>query len=180
MTKAAGVRPLLSPPVTAATFAPGHLTGYDFLYFKLHRLLKEPYWYGDNWTTALTAAQLADADLNGAVVFVANCFLWDPDLDPLETAPMLQALLTAGARAIVGGPGQNYARKQTVMGADQLGLTFRKTLRLGFAPHTAFKLALAHYSIQARHKLKRPDKLTKNEQLALKDTLEFKYFGGKI
>ncbi len=180
MTKAAGVRPLLSPPVTAATFAPSQLAGYDFIYFKLHGLLRESYWYGDNWQTALTVRQIADADLSSAVVFVANCFLWEPGPDPTEKAPMLRALLEAGARAVVGGPGENYARKQTVMGADRLGRDFRITLALGLAPSIAFKLAHKRYSLQAKHKLKRPNKLTKNEQLALKDTLEFRYFGGKI
>lgn len=131
--RAAGVEPLLSPPVDLAAFQPGWLGGFGLLYFKLHGLAGQPYWYGDGWLTALSVDAIRQADLSGAVVFVANCFL--------EESPMLPALLSAGARAVIGGSGPNYARSAAVDGADLLGLWLRRGLMAGFPVRQAFGLA---------------------------------------
>jgi hypothetical protein len=109
------------------------LQGHDFLYFKLHGWPDQPYWYGDNWTTALKAEQLTAAELGGATVFVANCYL--------PESPMLPALLSAGARAVVGGAGLNYAAVFSLVGADLLGYHFRQALKLGLAVTAAFRVA---------------------------------------
>ena len=79
----------------AEDFDPLWLTGHRFLYFKLHGLHNEPYWYGDNWVTALTAKQILSINLESTVVFVANCYL----VDKKGQSPMLDALLAAGAQA---------------------------------------------------------------------------------
>lgn len=165
--RAAGVKPLLSPPINLARFDPRWLTGYEFLYFKLHGLPSEQFWYGDKWQTALSADQLRQANLTGAVVFVANCHLYQlSPVDPTITypGPMLTALLAAGAYAVAGGPGINYARSSTVHGADRLGLHFRRWLERGFPPKLAFSLAKAQLRA----------KLIKDE--ATRDALAFHIF----
>jgi hypothetical protein len=133
--RAAGVEPLLCPPAGADTFDPAWLSGQDLIYVKLHGMPGQGFWYGDDWVTALSAAQVRGADLGGAVVFVTNCYL--------PESPMLDALRVAGARAIVGGSGQNYAGKTRVFGADLLGLIFRQLLAVGLGPESALRMAKA-------------------------------------
>ena len=143
VTKAAGVAPLLSPPITAETFKPRYLENRRFIYFKLHGLPAQPFWYGDYWTTALTADQILQADLSDATVFVANCHLYQGTLGHYPS-PMLTALLKAGARAVVGGPGPNWARARSLYGADVLGYHFRRLIvGLHFRPTIALNISQA-------------------------------------
>jgi len=132
--KAAGVKPVTSPPLTLAEFPKGLLDGYDFYYFKLHGLADQPFWYGDDFITAMATDTIVDARMSGAVVFVANCYL--------PESPMLWALLRAGARAVIGGPGENYARPNRVDGADLLGLWLRAGLLLGLSVEKAYRAAM--------------------------------------
>jgi hypothetical protein len=152
--RAAGVEPLLCPPADVSSFDPAWLRGQDLIYVKLHGMPGQAYWYGDNWATALSAAQVRAADLSGAVVFVANCYL--------SESPMLEALRLAGAKAVVGGSGQNYAGKSRVFGADLLGMIFRQLLAVGLGPESALRLA------KARLRLGR-DRVSR-------DTLEFELY----
>lgn len=142
--QASGVTPITSPPFHVDTIRPTWFQGYDFIYFKLHGLPSEPRWYGHNWITAIEARQIKYLDLTSTVVFVANCFLWHEDKasSPRHQAPMLYALLDAGAAAVVGGPGINYAKPHSVYGADILGQAFRQFCALGLMPTPAFKLAM--------------------------------------
>jgi len=149
--RAAGVYPLVCPPRDLAFFAqPGIFEyndagqPYDFLYFKLHGLPSQPFWYGDGWVTAVSAEQLKAADLRGKVVFVANC--WLPE------SPMLAALLAAGARAVIGGSGPNYAGAAGVTGADLLGAWIRLGLTGGLSISRAFSLARVRVSLGVRTK----------------------------
>ncbi len=158
MRRVAGASPTLCPPVTMETFEPSSLEGHDLVFFKLHGLKGQPYWYGDDHITALSAGQLATADLQGAVVFVANCWLTDPDGTP---GPMLDALFRAGSPAVIGGSGPTYALRDTIGGPDLLGLYLRYFLQLGFPIANAFRLA------RLRLYLKRPDRVTQ-------DTLTFR------
>ena len=176
--KASGVVPLTCPPMKLEYFDARWLAGadgghpYDLLYFKLHGLPGKPYWYGDNWVTALSAAQLQGIDLGGAVVFVANCHLVaDGDLSQDELSsksglatPMLSALLDAGASAVIGGPGVNYARSKSVDGADLLGQAFRRGLAMGLSTATAFSLAMFRLRAKVR------------KDATIRDTLEFRIF----
>jgi hypothetical protein len=173
VAKAAGVRPLLSPPVEAfgaqgPQFNPRWMSGYDFIYFKLHGMVGQPFWYGDDWLTAITAEQIQSADLTRAIVFVANCNTWHPTRpdSPEHQAPMLWALLQAGARAVVAGPGQNYAKTKGIYSADLLGLNFRRFLQM-FPIEQAFELA------------KVPVKLAARTDPRVKDALEFQLFDTK-
>ncbi len=137
--------------MTLDTFKPGALDGYEFYYFKLHGLAGQPYWYGDNWVTALSADQVREARMDGAVVFVANCYL--PD------SPMLAALLSNGARAVIGGAGQNYARSNTVDGADLLGLWVRRGLQFGLSVEKALQLGKSRMGFKAKKSQSRTDTL---------------------
>lgn len=167
--KASGVAPRTSPPINIDTFDPQALSGHDFYYFKLHGLPDERFWYGDSYhTTTCSAGMLAAINMRigfggrGAVVFVANCYFLPAvkdcaDACPhnpndcghertkcpylLANAPMLQALFTAGARAIVGGPGENYARTRTIAGADLLGKTLRLLIASGMSVDNAFSIS---------------------------------------
>jgi hypothetical protein len=148
-----------------ATFEVRDLEGRDFVFFKLHGLEGQPYWYGDNHTTALSAGQLATADLQGAVVFVANCWLLNDDNQP---SPMLEALLHTqdphrGPRAVIGGPGTNYAYRNRIGGADLLALYVRFFLEVGFTVWSAFKWA------RIRLQVVRPTHVTR-------DTLAFRIY----
>lgn len=156
--RAARTSPILCPPTTMATFDPDLLAGHDLVWFKLHGRAGEPYWYGDHHATALSADQLAQADLEGAVVFVANCWLADHVGRP---GPMLVALAQANPKAIIGGAGTNYAEANRLGGTDLLGLYIRVFLQIGFCTYNALRLA------KLRLQLKRPSFVNK-------DTLGFK------
>jgi hypothetical protein len=163
--RVAGASPTLCPPTTMATFDPRELKGRDFVLFKLHGLEGQPYWYGDDFTTALSAGQLAQADLQGAVVFVANCWLTDDEGQP---GPMLEALMHTeephrGPRAVIGGPGSNYALQDRIGGADLLALYVRFLLQVGFSVCNAFKWA------RVRLQVVRPTYVTR-------DTLDFRIY----
>ena len=112
----AGVKPLTSPPFFLRDFDPLWLTGRQLIFFKLHGVAGQPYWYGDGMATAISAQQISSVRLaEGALVFVASCY-GGPD------APMVRALLGAGAAAVVTGTGPNYAGKNKLEGADKGGM----------------------------------------------------------
>ena len=130
----AGVTPLTSPPLFMATFDPALLTGHDFLFFKLHGLEGQPYWYGDGSVTAISAEQIASVRIDGALVFAANCFGG-------ERSPMVQALLNSGAACVVTGTGVNYAGQQIPQGADNLGRAWRWAMQFGATADAALSQA---------------------------------------
>lgn len=162
--RAAGVEPILSPPVTMELADGLALSGYDFYYFKLHGLAGERYWYGDNWITAISAGQLARVKMPGAVVFVAGCHLYGA-----EGAPMLDVLFDAGASVVVGGEGLNFAQVYGVKGADLLGRHFRLLVSYGLRPGLAFRTAKA--LLRAARPWARGD-----DRMALDDALGFRMF----
>jgi len=151
--RAAGVEPLTCPPMTAECFDPRWLQGFRFLYIKLHGLAHTPVWYGDNWQPAMTKDQILRADLQGTIIFCPCCQLVDEHttLTP-AAAPMLYALLQAGAVAVLGGVGTNYAAPSAVAGADLLGAAFRRALQAGLSYTTAYRVARGLLSL--RHHLK--------------------------
>lgn len=145
--RAAGVKPLTCPPLTAARFDPRQLNGYDFLYFDLHGDPGGEEWYEikesdgplalltPERVPALTAAQIRQARLDGAVVFATCCYLADED------SPMLDALLEAGAAYVIGGDGKNWAAAKRPSGASYLGEQFRHWLERGYDPLKALTYA---------------------------------------
>lgn len=165
--RAAGVEPLTCPPASAESFEPSWLEGQDFLYFDLHGEPGEAFWRGDGGIVALTDAQIAQADLGGAVVFAANCYLADQD------SPMMDALLEAGARYVIGGEGQNWAGQRTVYGASLLGQRFRQLLEREFDPLRAITLAKRWLQLGlAANRILRRRHLVQ----AAKDTLAFRVY----
>lgn len=133
--RAAGIEPLTCPPASAEHFARIWLERRDFLYFDLHGAPGEACWRGDEGIVALTAAQILQCNLAGAIVFATNCYLAD------EESPMMDALLEAGARYVIGGQGRNWAGEHAIYGASLLGLRFRELLEHGFDPLRAIAVA---------------------------------------
>ena len=139
--KAAGVKPLSSPPYDSASFDPAWLSAdcygyrYDLIYLDLHGQPGEACWRGDGGIVALTADQIRSVALGGSVVFAVNCFLADSD------SPMLEALLEAGARYVVGGTGENFGGEEQLMGAGLMGARFRVLMEQGFEPLLALDFA---------------------------------------
>lgn len=132
---AAGVDPVTCPPASAATFVPSALEGHDLIYFDLHGHPGDPAWYGDDKIIALQAEQLAGVDLGRAVVFAVNCFLAD------ENSPLMDALLSAGARYVIGGDGPNWGPDRgPLYGAPLLGKWIRRCMGLGMDPLRGLKL----------------------------------------
>jgi len=140
--RAAGVHPKTCPPVNASMITPACLEGYDLLYFQLHGLPEQPFWYGDGYETALSAETIRKANLERSVAFVANCYL--PD------SPMLDALLGAGAQAVIGGAGRNFSRKSELDFADLLGLWVRRGLQAGMGPQLALEVAKLRMRMQRK------------------------------
>lgn len=133
--RAAGVEPLTCPPASAEVFEPSWLEERDLLYFDLHGQPGKPTWYGDEGIVALRAAQITLCSLDGAIVFATNCYLAD------EESPMMDALLEAGARYVIGGQGPNWAGERSLYGAALLGWRFRQLLERGIDPLRAMALA---------------------------------------
>ena len=140
---AAGVEPLVCPPTSADRFDPAWLEGYDLLYFDLHGRPYTRFWLGDSGVLALTAMQVRQADLGGAVVFAVNCHLAD------DESPMMEALLDAGARYVVGGQGKNYAGQSFIQGAAMLGMWMRRLMALGLGPLGALTWAKRRVRVSA-------------------------------
>jgi len=156
--QAAGVEPFTSPPFTADDpTLPRFLSGAGFLYLCLHGLLNNPRWYGDNGLPALTAEQVRATDLTGAVVVAANCYLVD------GAAPMLDALLDAGAAHVIGGRGPNYAGYDVLLGAPLLAQWLRRLLAWHVPVRPALALARQRVALS----------LPRNVGAAL-DTLDFR------
>jgi hypothetical protein len=132
----AGVPPQTSPPIVLSTFDPHVLEGHALLFFKLHGAPGASFWYGDGGLAACSADQIRSAHLDGALVFAANC--WGG-----PAAPMVQALLAAGAAAVVTGEGLNYAGVTQVDGADVIGIVWRALLEIGADAASALGVAKA-------------------------------------
>lgn len=173
--RAAGVEPVLSPPVDVVLFEGLKVEGYDFYYFKLHGLVGQRYWYGDDLLAAVKADQIRDLRLEGAVVFAANCYLYEYDPSGRSDQPwgaMFQALCETGARAVVGGGGKNFGALRKVTGADYLGMAFRQALKVGLSPARAFAFARARVGLRLAARFG----LSAEERAAIKDALLFRLF----
>ena len=171
--KAAGVAPLLSPPVNALTFSPDLLMGRDLVYFKLHGLPSQPFWYGDNWISALHTSAFHNVALKGTVIFVANCHF--------EESPFLEALLRTGA-TVIGSNGPNFAQAHGVIGADLVGLHLREAIARHLSPANALRQAkniVARRTLQMHNAVKRkPERAAELEPriAANEDALQFKIY----
>jgi len=83
---------------------------------------------------AFTRDNLKGIDLGGAVVILANCYG--------SSSPLIKYLFQSGARAVMAGPGKNYAAKGgRVVGTDTLAKWVRLGLGSGLGPKAALSLA---------------------------------------
>lgn len=134
--KAAGVKPLTCPPINVSNFNSDWLhpeKPYKLLYFSLHGLPEQPYWYGENWETAISAQHFEGIDLTQTVIFAANCYF--------EGSAMEKALLACNPRAIIGGSGRNWTRTVRLIGANLLGWYFRRLFLCGLGVNQSLHLA---------------------------------------
>lgn len=144
VSRAAGAEPLTSPPMTAEAFDAGLLLDRDLLYISLHGLPDQPYWYGDDYLTALSVQAFTfgtahrHLSLRHTVVYVASCHFTD--------GPFLDAIKTCRPRALIAGSGENYARSHSLVGPHLLGYYLRRALEAGLPPRLA--LATAKYRVQ--------------------------------
>jgi len=169
--RAAGVDPLTCPPLYATAFDPDVLGGRDLLYFDLHGRPGDTAWYGDDGLCAVTAEQLRYAPIDDSVVFAVNCHLGDED------SPMLDALLSAGARYVIGGPGKNYAGQVGVLYASLLGQAIRIMMSIGFDPLYALTQAKRLVSVtRLQALLERTREARREHVAAVIDTLEFRAY----
>lgn len=128
------VKPLSSPPLFDSSFDPALIGNPDLLYIHLHGLPNDPALIGD-LGVAVTAEQLRSCNLKGTIVLVLSCFVGTIG------HPVLEALLDAGARYVVAAPGENYAGKSTVIGADVLAREFITWLDMKVVCKVALRLA---------------------------------------
>jgi len=143
------VTPVTSPPLTSTTFDATRLEGHDLLYIDLHGWPGAPVWLGqsaldtivERRNVALTVEQIGNISLLGTVVFAATCYLAD------DESPMLDALLDAGARYVIGGEGINWNGMHNPIGAGLLGQWLRGGMQLGIEPLRALALAKQRVSL---------------------------------
>jgi len=159
--KAAGVLPITCPPTTDATILQRWHGPYHLIYLDLHGQPGARCWYGDNGIVALREEQVRRLSLRGAVVFAVNCYLGDED------SPMLDALLDAGAKYVIGGEGRNWGGKRTLLGAARLGRLFRLALA-GMGAPRALALAKAFLRLEGV--------MPWSPTAAIADALQFKAF----
>ncbi|MCJ7751818.1 MAG: hypothetical protein MUQ65_12110 [Armatimonadetes bacterium] len=146
------------------------------LYFSLHGLPEQPFWYGPDHLTAMSVDAFQGLDLSQTVVFVANCHL--------AQTPFLAAILECHPLLLVAGRGTNYTRGRSLVGTHLLGYLFRLAISLCIPAPAA--LALAKYTLTLRTdaldaevtRLKlRPAKQRLTEDIAANlDALEFEAY----
>lgn len=137
VARASRVEPLTSPPMHIEQFSPDLLCGRDLLYFSLHGLPDQPYWYGDDYLTAMSTEAFLHLDLSQTVVFVASCHF--------TAGPFLPAIRDCTPRAIIAGAGENYTRGESLVGANLLGYFLTRALAAHLPPRLA--LATARYRL---------------------------------
>jgi hypothetical protein len=131
------------PPLSLEDMVPQLFERQDLLYFNLHGVPSQPYYYGDDWVTAISADLIRKASLASCGVFLGACFT-------NRQHPMVRALFDAGAAYIVGGDGPNYGSGSSLIGSDLLGKWFVTFLRLGLGPDRALAAAKLRLKISLR------------------------------
>ncbi len=159
--RAAGVSPLLSPPMTAATFRPSWLEGHRLLLFGLHGAPGTPEWHNLRGDVALTVDLVRQANLAGAVVFATSCNLGDP------ASPMRDAFFAAGAAHVIAGEGINYASRKRPGWASLLALWVRRGLAWDLSVERAVALGKVAARLHSGALVSRS---------ATRDTLAFRTF----
>lgn len=144
--RAAGVEPVSCPPTTCDTLDLAQLEGNDLIMFNLHGIRKVGAFFGnrDGPPVALLSSQVKSVNLGGAVVYAPVCYLGEDD------NPMLDALLDAGASAVIAGHGRNYGGTSSrLVGVDLLGLWIRRGLQAKLSPESALRLSRLRLRLSA-------------------------------
>ncbi len=165
VANAAGVEPLTSPPMHFEAFDAAMLEDRDLLYFGLHGLPDQPYWYGDDYLTALVSTPSRVSNLRQCTVFVANCHF--------TASPFLPAIRACRPRAIIAGAGENFARSESLVGPHLLGYYVRLTLQAGLPPRLSLTAAKYRLRLITDRLKTRRDKRATEDLAANLDALEF-------
>lgn len=161
-----GIKPLTCPPIIETEFDWCLLQGRDLIYLDLHGQPSDVRWYGDDHLPALSAELVLRADLSGAVIFAINCYLAD------EGSPMMDALLDAGAKYVIGGADKNWAAgKFLLQGGTKLAQTFVRMMKLKVAPLQALTIAKARLNWSLK-----TNKFWGRSDLAANDALAFRAY----
>lgn len=129
---ACGVWPRLAPPVRADNIVLSEMEGADLVYLCLHGLPGQPYLYGGDWSTALTAEQIMTVDLSGAIVYAAGCF---------GLGPVAGALVNSRAECVVGDRDSTFSGYVLPVGSNGLGRLFVRALKDGATVEGALQSA---------------------------------------
>ena len=112
-------RPLTCPPLTEETFPYERLAVARLAYVRLHGLPQQPYLYGDDWLTAMSARRLRGGPrLQGTVVILEGCF----------GAGMAEVFVEMGAAAVVANDGETVNRTLRLGPAGWFGRDVVKAL----------------------------------------------------
>jgi len=112
------------------------MEGHELLYLCLHGLPGQPYWYGGDWSTALSADQIRDAYLDGAIVYAAGCF---------GLGQIAAALVQSRAACVVGDRDSTFSGYLAPVGSNGLGRLFVRALRKGATAGGAIEAAKWEY-----------------------------------
>ena len=173
--KAAGVTPVTSPPFTSDTFPPSLLMDNDLIVLTLHGQPGGYEWFGEadtglpNWVPALGTKTLGAVNLGWAVVVATSCHA-------SKDAPMVRALLDAGASCVIGGDGSNFSGRHAVTGAGLLTLWVRRGLKRGLSADAALNLAKTRLALEIARYTVAGDIANR---LAVRDTMRFRVYRRK-
>jgi hypothetical protein len=160
---AAGVAPYTSPPAHHETFKLGNYIRqhgpFDLLYLSLHGYETLPYLHGERGIPAVAVADFQNLDLSQTVVFAASCHF--------THTPFAPAILACNPRLLIGGPGRNYTRPHTLVGANLLGYLLRLALQLRQPPTIALSIAKAGLHVRTLN-LKQRQKRADNHDTRLR------------
>lgn len=127
--KMAGTVPLTAPPVSMGGYDPADFAQARLVFFILHGLLGNGFWYGDNALLVLSASLVERLPLKDALVFCGPCYGGGK-------SPMVEALFRAGASVVVTGTGKNITPVTLTLGTH-----WREWLERGKPALRAFQLA---------------------------------------
>ena len=132
---ATGVWPQTSPPTELQNFEPMQIEA-DIVYIRLHGFGQQPYLYGDEYLTALSAKQISEAPVtcfSESVVFLEGCY----------GAGMAKAFLSAGASAVIGNTDPTWSRAYTLGPASKVGNLWLRRFLAGNSVELSLVLAIS-------------------------------------
>lgn len=133
---ASGTWPHTGPPLTVDAFRPSDMDGAALVFVCCHGLPDQPFWYGDDFCTLASSAQVQLAKLHGAIAYLAGCF---------GLGHMSAALLDAGAACVVADRDSNWSGMVWPRGSTELGRLFVARLKRGDEAAAALDQAKRDY-----------------------------------